>query len=206
MQHKKERPKGNISSSLAILTAIFLCGIVAGAVCASFIGGDAGATLGDYMTRYVTAFGEGQHPLTLLPKTVWSVFQYPLFAFLFGFTALGVVLIPGTVALRGFFLAFSVGSMVKLFGMSGLWLALAIFGMQTLIGVPCLMIISAQGFLAAQSFAKMMARGKRVMIGSVFPRGYFVLFGACMLALALTVVLELTVVPKLVAFAALRML
>ncbi len=197
---------GSISVSLAILSAILLCGIVAGAVTASYIGGDSGETLTDYMSRYVTAFGEGMSPITLLPATIWSVYKYSIFAFLFGFTVLGVVLIPGTVALRGFFLAFSIGSMVKLFGIPGLWLALAIFGIQTLIGLPCLLIISAQGFAAARSFARMMSGGKRVMIGSVFPRGYFILFGVCMIALLAVVILELTVTPKLVAFVALRML
>ena len=199
--------QGNsISVSLAILSAFLLCGIVAGAVTASYIGGDSGETLTEYMSRYVTAFGQGENPLTLLPATIWSTYKYPLCAFLFGFTVLGVLLIPGTVVLRGFFLAFSVGSMVKLFGMPGLWLAFSIFGIQTFIGLPCLLIISAQGFVAARSFARMMSGGKRVMIGSVFPRGYFVLFSVCMIALLVVVLLELFVTPKLVAFVALRML
>lgn len=199
-------PNTSISVSLAILSAILLCGVVAGCITASYIGGDSGKTLSDYMTRYVTSIGSEAGAISLLPGTAWNIYKYPIFAFVFGFTVLGIVLIPATVALRGFFLAFSIGTMIRLFGYQGMVLALAIFGIQTLIGIPCLLVISAQGFAAARSFARMMSGGKRVVIGSVFPKGYFLIFGVCMAALFAVTLLEVFVTPKIVALVAVSLI
>ncbi|MEG2377086.1 MAG: hypothetical protein RSC43_01890 [Clostridia bacterium] len=196
----------NISASLAILAAILLCGIVAGCITASYIGDEAGAALRSYVLNYTKTLGVIPSVGELFPGAIWNVYKYPLCTFLFGFTVLGIVLIPGAVALRGFFLSFSVATMIRLYGSSGLTLALAMFGVSSLIGIPCLLIISAQGFHAARSFARVMAGGKRVIIGSVFPRGYFVIFGVCMAALFAAVLLEVFLTPKLVALVAVSVL
>lgn len=200
------RADGGTSQSLAILIVCLLCGAVAGAFCASYLGDFSSDVLGDYLSGYVTDFSAGDSVTSLLPSVLLNVFKYPVISFLFGFTMLGVFCVPACAALRGFFAAFSIGSVIKVFGISGLWLAMSVFGIQMLFGIPCFLIISSQSFISAKNFTKMIAGKKRVMVGSFFSRGYFVLFGICVCVLMVLVLLELFLVPKLVAFTALRVL
>ena len=192
----------NLSVSIAVLAAMLLIGIVAGCVTASYVSGDSGQTLSEYVNQYVSLLGAGEGGGNLFPGTLFNLYKYPLLSFLFGFTAFGILLIPATVCVRGFFLSFSVGSMIRLFGYKGMLLALAVYGTQALITIPCLLIISAQAMRASRGFLQIMASGKRASVGSVFPKGYFVMFGVCMIVIFLCVLLEIFVTPKLVCLAA----
>ena len=85
--------------------------------------------------------------------------RYPLFAFLLGFASIGVVLLPCVTAAYGFFLSFSVCCFTAAFGVDGVLLALAVFGLRCLVTLPCYFLLAAASWgtsagLAAVSFGR----------------------------------------------------
>lgn len=124
-------------------------------------------------------------------------FRYPLFAFLLGFASIGVVLLPCVTAAYGFFLSFSVCCFTAAFGVDGVLLALAVFGLRCMVTLPCYFLLAAASWgtsagLAAVSFG----RGRRTA-PVVYGRACWVRFGACCLALLAGVCAELFLSPVL---------
>ena len=111
-------------------------------------------------------------------------FRYPLFAFLLGFASIGVVfgaLCDG--GLRLFFCPFPCLCFTAAFGVDGVPLALAVFGLRCMVTLPCYFLLAAASWgtsagLAAVSFG----RGRRTA-PVVYGRACWVRFGACCLAL-----------------------
>ena len=81
-----------------------------------------------------------------------DVFKYNILSIALGFSILGVFCIPALMALRGFFLSFSVSTVVRVIGGKGVTLALAIFGANTLITVPCFFILSVYALHGIQLY------------------------------------------------------
>lgn len=113
-----------------------------------------------------------------------------------GHRALGLLGLPLLFAVRGFLLAFSIASFVRLFGGVGCLLALLVFGVSGALSVPVLFVLGVQGLLAA-----------RVLAGRVWGDGktpppygklYFFRCGACAVALCVSLLLDCFVVPGLV--------
>ena len=124
-------------------------------------------------------------------------FRYPLLAFLLGFASIGVVLLPCVTAAYGFFLSFSVCCFTAAFGVDGVLLALAVFGLRCMVTLPCYFLLAAASWgtsagLAAVSFG----RGRRTA-PVVYGRACWVRFGACCLALLAGVCAELFLSPVL---------
>ena len=108
----------------------------------------------------------------------------------------GAALVILLFAVRGFLLAFSIASFVRLFGGAGCLLALLVFGVSGALSVPVLFVLGVQGLLAA-----------RVLAGRVWGDGktpppygklYFFRCGACAVALCVSLLLDCFVVPGLV--------
>ena len=76
-----------------------------------------------------------------------KILQYPVIIILCGLCVFGAVLIPLIVALRGFFLLFAVTTFVRLFGGAGLLYSFALFGVQCLFVLPCIMLLGSQGLI-----------------------------------------------------------
>ena len=127
-----------------------------------------------------------------LLSVLWESVRWPLFAFLMGFTALGVLGIPTLFAVRGFLLSFAVSSFVRMFGGTGGILAFFAFGITGLAAVPALFVL---GFAGARELAGRALSGKK----GVFPfgRAYWVRCALCAGAVALSAVLEYWAVPAL---------
>ena len=80
----------NLSVSIAVLDcdAIDRRGF-AGCVTASYVSGDSGQTLSEYVNQYVSLLGAGRREEeTSFPGRFFNLYQSPLLSFLFGFTAL----------------------------------------------------------------------------------------------------------------------
>lgn len=84
---------------------------------------------------------------------VWSTIRWPLLALLLGFTALECWALPILFAARGFLLAFSIASFVRLFGSTGCLLAFLVFGITGAVAIPALFVLGVQSLLAARVLA-----------------------------------------------------
>ena len=105
------------------------------------------------------------------------------------------MLIPALLAARGFFLSFAVTVFVRLFGYNGLLFSAGVFGVQCLVSLPFLLLISAQAFLSAVSLMSISFGNGRVKAYPVFSAGYFFRFGACALVLVVCALFEAFVSP-----------
>ena len=169
---------------LAVTAACFLLGGLVGCLLASHIGGGGQESLAAYVEGFLRAAQAGEITAPALASLVWDTVRWPLLALLLGFTALGLLGLPLLFAVRGFLLAFSIASFVRLFGGAGCLLALLVF------------VLGVQGLLAA-----------RVLAGRVWGDGktpppygklYFFRCGACAVALCVSLLLDCFVVPGLV--------
>ena len=181
---------------LAVTAACFLLGGLVGYLLASHIGGGGQESLAAYVEGFLRAAQAGEITAPALASLVWDTVRWPLLALLLGFTALGLLGLPLLFAVRGFLLAFSIASFVRLFGGVGCLLALLVFGVSGALSVPVLFVLGVQGLLAA-----------RVLAGRVWGDGktpppygklYFFRCGACAVALCVSLLLDCFVVPGLV--------
>ncbi len=128
------------SSAFAICAVSFAVGVVAGtALSAGFAEGGGG---GDVLSGTLASLrADGSVSLwPLFFKLSW----YHLLVFLLGFTALGAVLIPVTVAVRGFTLAFTLATLVRLESLSGAAAGAVLLGLPALFSVPLLFPLASE--------------------------------------------------------------
>ena len=77
-----------------------------------------------------------------------------------GFTPTGLLGLPILFAARGFLLAFSIASFVRLFGSTGCLLAFLVFGITGAVAFPALFVLGVQSLLAARVLAsRFLGRG-----------------------------------------------
>lgn len=131
-----------------------------------------------------------------------DVLKYPLIVFLCGLSAAGVLLIPAAMGVRGFFLAFSVTTFVRLYGGMGLVFSLSVFGVQCFLVFPLLMLLSAQGLISAISLMSMASGGGKKLSGPVFGREYFTRSLVILVLLGLCILTEYALTPAVAGFVA----
>jgi stage II sporulation protein M len=89
---------------------------------------------GEELRRYLQEFAalrqEETPSLPVMLRTMALYLRYPVLAFLSGFSALGLALIPCAAAAFGFFLSFAVCCFAATFGGTGVLLALALMGIR----------------------------------------------------------------------------
>jgi len=181
-------PKGSINSALLVVSVFFAIGLFAGCLLAAQVGGGGSDSLTVYIKNYILAIQEGKSGSPALLPLIWEVFRWPILAVFLGLTPLGLAAVPALFLLRGFLLAFSIGSLYRMLAGQGLLLAFYISGLSGLILFPVLFIIGVQSLMAAR-----MLKGN----GNPYGRRYFIRLGFCAVALLVCVILERFVVPPL---------
>lgn len=191
-----DAPGNGALPALAVLGVCFFSGGLAGCLLAGYVDGAGSESLLVYLNCFLQAAGAGAMEGPDLAYLAWSELRWPLLVLLLGFTALGLLALPLLFALRGFLLAFSIASFVRLLGREGCLLALSVFGVPGALAVPILFVLGVQSFSAA-----------RVLAGRVWGEGrgpipygkrYVLRCGMCAAALCVCVLLEDLVVPALV--------
>ena len=119
----RDRGKGGHPSPLprmVFLALFFLAGVCLGQVLAGRVPREAGRELSEYLHHFVTV--EESVTAGAVMSALVLYLRYPLLAALLGFASIGVVLLPCTALLFGFFLSFSVCCFTAAFGADGvLW-------------------------------------------------------------------------------------
>ena len=155
---------------LYILCLFFAAGMLAGHLACRAVPSDDLTALRSYVMGYAQLSSE-ERGCAGLAQVVWVYFRYPAAAFLLGFTAWGVMLIPLVCAAQGFFLSFAVQCFAAALGKQGVVLALAALGLRCLFTIPCLLTIAADSFACAWRRAerqKPEVRDRRSVIICVF--------------------------------------
>lgn len=174
-------------TQLIFLGICFAAGALSGFLF-SGLGGDSSELL-DYLHRYFQLAGQGNGADPSLWSSIWDLTRWPLAAFLLGSTAFGALGVPALLGVRGFLLAFSSTTFARLFGLPGMAVSLAAFGVTALVAVPVLFVVSADAFrqsLSRLSGERAPAWNQRVQ--ALTP---------CMGLLVLSIALQQTLMPAL---------
>lgn len=171
---------------MTILCVFFALGAILGHVLAHVSGCDRELT--SQLQDYVLLEGFGITPANLLSVSKLYL-SYPLAIVLLGYCSFGAAVIPFVLAAQGFTFSFSSAALAIAFGRKGVVLALAAFGLRSILLVVCTLLLGMFVLNAktGTTEAKFSFRGNVVAL--------------CFFLLALGIVLELTVVPKLFSMA-----
>lgn len=180
--------------------ALFLCGCIIGTFSAGFL--QDGTNLNSFITEYMAIFLNGTKAQPGFFGALFDNVKYHLMAVFLGFSILGVICIPLLSAMRGFFLSFSIAAIVRLLGGKGILLTLAIFGINTLLTVPCFFVLSVSAFSASLYFIRSIFSKNTKSTISPFNKRYFLNCGICVLILIVTALIDAYLTPHLISFAA----
>ena len=147
---KKERKRGGIPLALAVNTAAFGLGGLGGFFLAGWLSGRGVLSFSGWLESY--ALGLYTHGAATVSfwAVLWDAMRWPLFLALLGFTALGVWMVPTMFALRGFFLCFGAAALSGT-GRGGLLLALVLWGLGNVIGLPAFFLLGVQSWEQARA-------------------------------------------------------
>lgn len=169
---------------LPLLCFFFAIGAILGHVLPPLLGGD--NELASQLRSFAVAGTDGVMSVSLLSVAVLYL-RYPLLVLLFGCYSFGSVVIPLLLALQGFTFSFSAASLAAALGKQGVMLSLVAFGLRSILTVICTLLLAL--FMLEKTAGSSEARAK--------PSGNIV--ALCFFLLAVGIVLELTVVPRLFA-------
>ena len=109
-------------------------------------------------------------------------------------------MVPALVALRGFFLSLAVTGFVRMLGINGAFLSFAAFGIQNVLALPALLLLSAQAYLWAKDrYQRSSAGGRRVMSASMSDT-YLPLAGIYLALLLVCALIEYYLSPLLISY------
>jgi hypothetical protein len=189
-------PTAGILPALAVCSICFFAGGLLGCLLMARVAGGAGEGLEAYVQSFLRAAESGALSAPDLLPSMWECIRWPLLALLLGFTALGLLGLPVLFAVRGFLLAFSIASFVRVLGSAGCLLAFLLFGVTGAISVPVFFMLGVQSVLSARRLASRFLGESRQP--ALYGKAWFQRCGLCAAALVVCVVLEYLVVPMLV--------
>ena len=138
--------------AIAFISVFFLCGAVAGCIAAKGLDGETDNYLVEHVVDYLAISKSDTGTGSIIGLAFFNTVKYHFAAFLSMFSVLGILIIPVLLAVRGFLLSFSVTSFIVMFGLNGIFLSLAVFGISCMLAVPPLLIISGQSFNVSLAF------------------------------------------------------
>ncbi len=184
-----------ITPFVAMMSACMLVGIAVGCVCAAHA---EGTVLSGLIGEDLLAFSSDGTWQYSFSKTFFNLIKYPTAVFLLSFTAFGVVVIPALMFLKGFVLSLSVSSVLSSLGKRGIITAFSVFGVQSAVSIPCLILLAALAFEISKVFACVLVPQKRRLNGKKPSFIYFLVFFVfCCILLFLTASLDSVLTPKL---------
>lgn len=136
--------------AFVFLTALFLCGAIAG----SFTGLMSGRLDGEMIERLadtlVAAAGEEQSLVYTLITAIGGAILWQAGSVLCGMLRPASLFLSALCAARGFSFAFSVAALLTALGTQGAWVSLAAGGLSAVATIPCLLLSASAAFLAAR--------------------------------------------------------
>lgn len=180
---------------LFILSAAFLAGAAAGCLLADRVGGDGSSALADYLSAYLDAAVAGALARPEILSLIWENVRWPLLLAVLSVTPVGLLTLPVLFLVRGFLLSFTIASLFRVLGTSGLAVAFVLFGFTGILSIPVLFVLGVQGYLLSGAIAgRLMGEGRRRLRPD---RPLLFCCGACAAVLCVCCFLEYHLVPAL---------
>ena len=196
VRHLRVKPSASSSSvQMVCLALLFLFGAVGGYLYSGYCDDHASVMLSEYLNGYCQLFGSGGESAVSLFSAIRLYYGYIILAFLFGFTVIGVLVIPALSAVYGFTAMFAIGCFARIYGRYGVWLAMSVLGVRLLFTIPCFLWIASHAWSAAASLLPG-PRGKRCA-PVIYDSSYFYRLFVCVVLLMIGVGMERYVTPHL---------
>lgn len=198
---RPQKESGVHRARLLMVCFFFLLGVSLSRALRGLVGQDEDLLLREYLLQYAGLMLQDEESAASILTVLWTYFRYPLLLFLAGLTAMGVVAIPLLWIVQGCSLAFSVACFTSAMGRSGVLLALVTFGVRSLFVLPCGLLLSLWSLDGAlQRFRErgQRQRGKKKGPGS---SQHYLRCAVCFAVILIGVIVELSLVPKLLKLA-----
>ena len=182
---------------LAALGLFFWTGAAAGRFCAVQWAGSEGGLLREYLADFCLLYDSGAAVNTFW-TLVLNYFGWIFLLLLFGYSPLGLVMVPALAASCGFLSMYAVSCFVCVFDRPGVLVALSAMGIRFLFVLPAFFYLADASWQQASWLAAAgTGKGKRSapLPGS---GGYVVRFLVCVVILAVGVCCERLLVPVLI--------
>lgn len=176
-----------------ICSVFFICGCIVGVFSSGLIkDGDA---VYNYIVSYMQIGIDGTVVKPQFISVLFNAFKYHILVIIFGFSLIGTLSIPLLSAFRGFCLSFSVSLVMGALSSKGIICVILIFGVSSLIELPCYFILASQSLAASQSLFSLTFRtGTRSPL-SPYDRAYFVRCIFCFVLLLVSALISTFVIP-----------
>lgn len=187
----KKQIKWDLPQGLKMLSSCFLWGGFCGIFFAGFLLEEGQGTLSDYFLQYfnhVEEYGQTQDFFAIF----WSNLKIPMYTFLLGFSLLGTIGVPLLFISQGFIFTFSVSSLCRLWGVSGLIPSFFLFCLPAFLWVPVLF------FLGLQSLRSAHLLWNRTKTEEIYQTGYFFQSGIGFLGVICSIAFDYMIMPILV--------
>lgn len=186
-QHMKwDVPTGNY----LLLITFFLGGLI-GFLAASLVSGEGDGSLAAFFQVYfLQVQQQGVTPNFL--HSIWTNLKLPLYLFLCGFSLLGTFAVPLLFATEGFLFTFSISTLCRLLGVSGIVPSFFLFCLPAFLHTPILFFLGTQSFRSAQLL------WQRIKPVEIFSIRYFGKVGIGLFAVFLSILFDFFVTPILV--------
>ncbi|MDP4109234.1 MAG: stage II sporulation protein M [Bacillota bacterium] len=194
---KWEQPYGG--TIVFVMSAFFLFGAILGSFISTAVLKEGGGMLYEKLTGYLLRYA-GEYLRPTFFSSFISNFRLPLLIFIFSLTGYGVFLIPVSLMLRGLMLSAVVTGFIRLYGINGAFLSLAAFGIQNVLAIPALIILSTQAYsFAGVHYDKIRSVGRRAL-EALPAEEYLKLCGVLSVVLFFCVFTELFISPVLITY------
>ena len=140
-----------------IVSMLLLIGIILGVVFINQIGDAQKEEIQNYFNQFVTSLKEGTKidTMALMKKTVWNNLGLAILMWFVGSTVIGIPIVLGIVAYRGFCLGYSISSAIAVWGTGkGTMFFMTSMLLQNLILIPCILALAVSGMKLYQSIMK----------------------------------------------------
>ncbi len=189
-------PKSISSLNLAIMVIFLLCGGVAGCIFA--LSAKHSPDLLSFQCDIVSVVKNEVDAYSFW-STYFNLAKYPCIIFLLSFTVFGYAVIPIIISLKSFFLTFSISTVLQLYGVKRFFLSVSMFGIQTFLSIPTLLLIAALGVEISKCFSIFLKNRKgNPSIKDKLIARYVIVFIALLFLLLLFTFLDITITPLLV--------
>lgn len=182
------------------ISAFFICGGIIGTAAGGAVSGEAADELCGFIREYVMSINGNGTKAGSLAGAIANIFIFPLLSVLLGSSVIGFLLIPPLIGCRGFLLGFSAASVIRVFGNEGKLLIFAAYGLNALISIPCLFLISIQAMLIS---GKLFTTGISGLKNAGFYGKHLIMKPAlCCFIILITAILDNYLTPYLIRLAA----
>ena len=197
---KINRPAGihsDVSGSRAKLLTLcffFVLGVIAAYLFRRFVTDSDNSVLQQYVYAYMESASKDSARTPGIFTVLDMYMRYPIAVYLLGFTAGGILLVPLLLVLQGLSLSFSVLCFCAALGRSGLYLALAAFGIRSAFVLPITMLLAGHALSRSAKLRRPPPKGKEKRTQ---PKNEILQLICCVAILFVGVALELILVPRL---------